>query len=288
MTKVPLAMPLLVFAASLLEGADTPCGSFTPGAANLRACWITDVDLPELSKRPGLKVLDLSMTRISDQGLLLLKSMTGLEQLNLRYAELVGDEGLSAVKGWKQLKHIDLRGTKVTDTTLGYLGALHTLESIDAGFAQVSDNGIELLATLPGLKRLTLGGNKLTDTGMQALRLMPSLEFLDLSGRQRTDSGLWSVSITESGVAAIATLANLRELRVGGINVTAVSLDKLRRGLPKLERLSLYQCKRVNDESAAILREWKSLRELDLKGTAVTEAALQQLRAALPAAVIRY
>jgi hypothetical protein len=77
-------------------------------------------------------------------------------------------------------------------------------------------------------------------------------------------------------------------LRVGGSNLTAVGLDKLRRGLPKLERLNLYQCKRINDEAALILRDWKSLRELDLKGTAMTEAAVQQLRVALPDAVVRF
>ncbi|MBY0372590.1 MAG: hypothetical protein K2Q23_01270 [Bryobacteraceae bacterium] len=257
-------------------------------SVDLRARWITDADLPALARQPGLKRLDLSMTRITDQGLLQLKPLTGLEDLNLRYAELITDEGMSAVKGWKALRQIDLRATKVTDTTMGYLGALPTLESVDVGFAQISDNGIELLTTLPRLKRLTLGGNKLTDTGLQALRLMPTLEYLDLSGPQRTDSGLWSVSLTASGVAAVATLGNLLELRIGGTNVTALSLDQLRRGLPKLERLSLHRSKRINDEAVAVLREWKSLREVDLKDTAITQKGVQDLRAALPNCVVRY
>lgn len=289
MAAVPV-LPLLLILS--LAGSDEPsstsCGTSTPSSVDLRGCWISDADLPALTRRAGLKRLDLSMTRITDQGLLRLKSMTGLEELSLRYAELIGDEGMSAAKGWKQLRRIDLRGTKVTDTTLGYLGALTALEAVDAGFAQISDNGIESLTTLPRLKALTLGGNKLTDTGMQALRLIPSLEFLDLSGPQRTDSGLWSVSLTESGVAAVATLANLRELRIGGSNVTAISLDALRKGLAKLERLSLYRSKRINDEAIAVLRDWKSLREVDLKDTKVTEEAVRQLRLARPECLIRY
>lgn len=263
------------------------CGSVSGDAVDLRSCWTTDADLPAIAAKSGLKRLDLSMTRITDQGLLQLKPLVGLEELNLRYAELITDEGMSAVKGWKQLKRIDLRATKITDTTLGYLGGLNTLESIDAGFAQITDNGIELLSTLPRLKQLTIGGNKLTDTGMQALRLMPTLEYLDVSGPQRTDSGLWSVSLTQSGVDAIATLANLRELKVGGTNVTAIHLETLKRGLPRLERLSLHRCKRITDEAIAVLRGWKSLREIDVKDTKVTEVGLRDLRAALADCLIR-
>lgn len=278
-------MNLLLLA--LLAIDPPPCGRATRDVVDLRACWLSDGDMPKLAALPGLKKLDLSMTRVTDQGLLLLKPLVGLEELNLRYAELITDEGMSAVKGWKKLRRIDLRGTKVTDTTVGYLGALTTLESIDLGFAQISDNGIELLTNLPHLKELTLGGNKLTDTGMQALRLMPTLEFLDLSGPQRTDSGLWSVSLTESGVASVATLAQLRELRIGGSNVTALSLEQLRKGLPKLERLSLQGSKRITDEALNVLRDWKSLKEIDLKDTKVTDAALLQFKAALPGCVVR-
>jgi hypothetical protein len=96
------------------------------------------------------------------------------------------------------------------------------------------------------------------------------------------------VSLTESGVSAIATLTQLRELRIGGSNVTSVSLDALRRGLPKLERLSLHRSKRITDDALAVLRDWKSLKEIDLKDTKITEAAVQQLRTALPGCEIRY
>lgn len=277
-------MTAVIFA--LLTAAE-PCGAVTRESIDLRSCWVTDADLPGIAGQAALKRLDLSMTRITDQGLLRLKDLPGIEELNLRYAELITDEGMSAIKGWKRLRTVDLRGTKVTDTTLGYLGGLTSLESIDVGFAQISDNGIEALAALPKLKRLTLGGNKLTDTGMQALRLMTALEYLDLSGPQRTDSGLWSVSLTEPGIAAVAAVGSLRELRIGGANVGSNGLEELRRGLPKLERLSLHRCKRVTDEAVAVLSEWRSLVEVDLKDTKISEAGVARLRAALPGCKVR-
>jgi hypothetical protein len=63
---------------------------------------------------------------------------------------------MSAVKGWKKLQRVNLRGTKVTDTTLAYLGGLTELEFVDVGFSQITDNGIELLSALPKLKSLPL------------------------------------------------------------------------------------------------------------------------------------
>ena len=39
-------------------------------------------------------------------------------------------------------------------------------------------------------------------------------------GPGETDSGLWSLLLTDAGVQAIATVAELRELRLGGTAIT--------------------------------------------------------------------
>jgi len=252
---------------------------------DLRASWVTDSDLSQLAAMPYLMHLDLSQTRITDLGLQQLKAAPGIIELNLYYAEQITDEGMAAVKGWKKLKRINLRGTKVTDTTLEHLANVTTLESIDVGFAQITDVGLDRLTPLVNLKELVVGGNKLTDMGLQALRQLPSLTHLSLGGSQRTDSGLWTISLTEQGLDSIITLKNLRELRLDGMPVTVRWLEKLK-VLTKLERLSLQGCKRVGDDAAPLLSVWPTLRILDLKGTAVTEKGLAELHRAKPAAQI--
>src|SRR5438876_9682156 len=119
---------------------------------------------------PDLKRLDLSLTRISDRGLRALKAAPGLEELNLYFAELITDEGTAVVRGWKHLKSLDLRGTKITDSTLEFLVGVPTLERLDIGWAQITDTGLEHLTALNNLHWLTMGGNKLTDTSLQFLR----------------------------------------------------------------------------------------------------------------------
>jgi len=271
---------------------------------DLRGTWVTDTDLRELARLPHLTHLDLSLTRVSDQGMQELKNAPGIVDLNLHYAEQITDEGMSAVKGWKKLKRLNLRGTKITDTTLEHVSGISTLESINISNAQVTDVGIERLAALPNLKELAMGGNELSDVGVQALRQIPGLTFLDLSGRQGTDSNLWAVSMSEQGLAAVLSLKDLRELRLGcaeyGIgqegnrfatvntmNVTARWLEMMK-ALPKLEILKMQSCSRVADDAIPVLASWPSLREVDLKGTAVTEQGLAALRKAKPNCKIHY
>jgi Leucine-rich repeat (LRR) protein len=250
-------------------------------AVDLRGGWITDSDLADLARLPDLARLDISLTRISDHGLQQLKNASGISDLNLYFDELVGDGGLSAIKGWKRLKRLNVRGTKVTDMTVRYLAGVPSLESLDIGFTLITDVGLDPLASLPNLKELSIGGNKLTDSGLQPLRQMTGLTYLDLSGAQRTDSGLWSISITEAGFDVLAVLENLRHLRLNGSLVTARGLQKLNR-LGRLERLDLQGCKRVGDDAVPVLASFPALRLVDLAGTGVTEKGMEQLRRAKP------
>jgi internalin A len=265
---------------------------------DLRASWVTDADLRKLVELRDLTQLDLSLTRITDQGMQELKPLPGIVDLNLYYAEYVTDEGMAAIKDWKKLKRLNVHGTKSSDTTLEHISGITTLESLNIGSAVMTDVGLERLTTLPNLKELTMGGNEIGDAGLQALREMPGLRFLDLSGRQGTDSNVWAVSISDVGLGAVLTLKELRELRFGctsigvGIEgakfaevsatgVTTEWVEKMK-SLPKLERLKLQGCSRINDDSIPALAALPGLQEVDLKGTSVTEKGVAALRAAKP------
>jgi len=270
---------------------------------DLRASWVTDTDLRKLAQLPDLNYLDLSLTRITDQGMQEIKKLPGVVELNLRYAEYVTDEGLAAIKEWKKLKRLNVHGTKISDTTLDHIAGISTLEAVNIGSAMITDVGLERLTSLPNLKELTMGGNELGDAGLQALRQMPGLTYLDLIGRQGTDSNVWAISMSDVGLQALLTLKNLRELRFGctsygvgvegqrfatvsAMSVTPRWLESMKSAFPKLERLTLQGCNKVDDEGAQMLAAFPGLREVDLKGTAVTVKGIAALRAAKPRIVI--
>ncbi|MBM3740655.1 MAG: hypothetical protein FJW39_33315 [Acidobacteria bacterium] len=279
-------------------------GSATRDAAgritgvDLRSSWVTDTDLRKLVRMPHLTHLDLSLTFITDQGMQELRTLPGIVDLSLHFAEYVTDEGLAAIKGWRKLKRLNVHGTKISDSTLDHISGITTLESLNIGSAMVTDTGVERLSALPRLRELTIGGNELGDAGLQALRQLPGLTYLDLVGRQGTDSNVWTVTMSPKGLDAVMSLSELRELRFGctslgvGIegsrfatvsatSVTGQWLDRLKT-LPKLQRLTLQGCDRVDDSSMRILAAFPALTDVDLKGTAVTEQGLATLRAARP------
>lgn len=271
---------------------------------DFRASWVSDADLRRLARLPALTSLNLSLTRVTDQGMQELRNVPGIVELDLRFAEYVTDEGIAAIKGWKKLKRLVLHGTKVSDTALDHIAGITTLETLDLGSVMLTDVGLERLTVLTNLRALSIGGNELGDAGLQALRQMPGLTFLDLSGRQGTDSNVWSVNMTEVGLEAIVSLTQLRELRFGcnsigvgseetrfatvsAMSVTPARLQRMK-ALTKLQRLKLEGCDRIDDEAAAILATFPTLEEVDLKGTAVTAKGLATLRAARPKLRVRH
>src|SRR5580693_8234296 len=210
-------------------------GSVTTGARgavtgiNLRGSWVTDTDLRRLADYPELTTLDLSLTHITDEGMAELKNLPNITDLNLYYAEYVTDQGIAAIKNWKKLKRLNLHGTKSSDTALEHIAGITTLESLNVGSILMTDVGLERLTNLTNLKELTMGGNELGDAGLQALRQMPNLTYLDLSGRQGTDKNVWTVAMSETGLDAVLTLKNLRELRFACVTI-GVGIEGTRLG----------------------------------------------------------
>ncbi len=242
-------------------------------AVNLRASWVSDGDLLELARLPQLQRLDLSQTRITDQGLAYLKTASNLTDVNLAYAEKIGDPAHSVVKHWKKLRRLSLRGTVVADETARSAASLPHLEALDITDTIVGDVGIEALSLAPKLKELSIGNIRMSEVGFQSLRQFTALEYLDLSGKRPTGVA----SISEKGIAAIASLKQLRVLRLGHVKLPANGIAVLNT-LPNVETLALQYSPDITDEAIPYLVSWKSLRSIDLYGTKVTAEGLKSLR----------
>jgi hypothetical protein len=255
-------------------------------AVNLRGAWVNDADMIELARLPDLERLDLSHTRISDEGMLNLKAAPKITDLKLFYSEWITDQGLTAIRDWKHLKRLDLRGTRISDGTLEIIGKLSGLEALDIAHTEVTDVGLENLITLVNLKELALGKGRITNAGLVGLRMLPTLTHLDLSGSRPTPPdapggrGAAAV-IPEETLKAIAELTDVRVLQLGYSAINADGLHILR-SLAKVEKLGLQACSRVDDAALAELAGWKSLKYLDVQEDPVTDKGLDLLRAAHP------
>ena len=65
------------------------------------------------------------------------------------------------------------------------------------------------------------------------------------------------------------------------MDVSVRWLEKMK-ALPKLEKLKLQGCSRIDDLAVRALIALPNLREVDLKGSSVTEKGVAALRAAKP------
>ena len=160
---------LLVIASGMLPAVDSADwiarlgGQITRDGAgkivgvNLRGTWVNDTDMLSLAAMPDLATLDLSHTRITDEGMLRLKAAPKIRDLNLFYSEWVTDQGLTAIRDWKHLKRLNVRGTRISDGTLEIVGRMVGLEALDIAHTAVTDNGLDYLITLVNLKELSLG-----------------------------------------------------------------------------------------------------------------------------------
>ena len=106
-----------------------------------------------------------------------LRNLTGITELNLCFAEYVTDEGLGAIKGWKKLRRLNLRGTKISDTALEHISGLAALESLNVSSAMVTDVGLERLSSLTNLREQfsPVGGNELGDAWFRLFGNCPGL-----------------------------------------------------------------------------------------------------------------
>jgi Leucine-rich repeat (LRR) protein len=195
---------------------------------------------------------------------------------------------MAAIRDWKQLKRLNVRGTRISDGTLETVSHLTQLETLDIANTPVTDNGLDYLITLTNLRELSLGRRRQSDNVVELLRLLPTLTYLDLSGpssADRPDTVYRTAgevgTMREDLVRAIAELKSLRVIKLGYSNISADGLRMLS-GLDKVEKLGLEACAKIDDTSLATLAGWKSLKYLDLQESRFTDRGLEGLRRARP------
>jgi len=267
---------------------------------DLARAWLTDADAEKLAKLPQLELINLAYTKISDEGLERLAPLKNVKVLDLYYAEAVTDLGIAHLKHWRNLEHLNVRGTKVTSSLFEHVSKMTRLRFLDVGNSRVNDDLFEVLDDLPQLEHLAFGGNKMSGAALPLLKSYPALKELSVSGQQRTDSGLWSVAVTDfnigqiaalsrlealdlgetnvsdRGVAELARLVNLHALDLHGTRVTSKGLAALT-SLPNLQRLKLWKAKGIDDAAAPIFVQMQKLETLEIPETNLTPVGLTQL-----------
>ena len=124
----------------------------------------------------------------SDAGMVHLKTLKQLRELDLGYSDITND-GLASIEDATELRSLYLYGTKVTDDGLRHLHHLDKLDTLVLASSNFSDTGLQELGSLPSLKLLNLNGARVTDVGLDCLHNAHNLRELMLYTTQVTDEG---------------------------------------------------------------------------------------------------
>jgi len=198
--------------------------------------------MPYISHLTGLKILMLSNTNISAEGLKFIVNLKSLERL---YApRRFTDAGLAEVSCLPSLKALYINDHSLTNDGLAHLAQLELLEELDlVGKGRLNDAGLVHLAKLSRLTYLLLQGKNFTDAGMAQIKNCSSLRILHLG------------FLTQLTDAAIVQLSQM----------------------PRLERLSFHWNENITNASMVHLKKMNSLKVLDIKHSKVTDEGLEHL-----------
>jgi cellulose synthase/poly-beta-1,6-N-acetylglucosamine synthase-like glycosyltransferase/Leucine-rich repeat (LRR) protein len=276
---------------------------------NLNETPVTNDGLKHLKRLTKLTALSLSRTRIDDAGLVELgDKYTDLDLSHTR----ITNQGVEQIQRFNQLVNLRLASTAITNDALKLLQVLPVLTRLDLAETAIDDQGLPFLTLLPQLQDLNLNGTSVSDRGVDAILKLTSLQRLSLEGSRVSAQGASYLKQSKSKLAvamvfpfiwgqpwsyyAVPTpaktdappaspaaflqqlkdLPSLRYLHVDDEMLTPEVLRSLK-DLPTLEHLS-FQKTSIKDEMLADLLGLSQVARLDFSDTRITDRGLEHLK----------
>lgn len=247
-----------------------------------------------LSQSRHLEKLDLSGTKLDEQGLVYIGQLFALQELRLERTG-TSDTGLAYLANLNKLRVLNLWQTSISDNGLPYLGGIKNLEELELVATKVHGPGLIHLQGLVNLKKLSFGGTA-EFQGRQLSRLseLTNLEDLYLEGEGIRDEdlhhlpgyihlqrlALTSTSISDKLLAELSQFMHVRMLDLSRTSIGDAGVTYLGR-LTSLEDLDLSRTN-ITDAGLRSLEQLNGLERLNLLGTSATQAGIARFKSALP------
>ena len=157
---------------------------------DLSRLYFTESDLGDkgIKNIRGLKrleFLDLMGTRITDDSLANVASLTSLKELVLARTAIT-DDGVKELSKLHNLEILWMNNTKITNKSFNSIRLLPRLRSLYLSDTEVSDEGLKLLSSLSGLTELNVANTKVSRQGVIELQAaLPKLTIVDKRKQKR-------------------------------------------------------------------------------------------------------
>ncbi|MBI2825018.1 MAG: hypothetical protein HYX69_10070 [Planctomycetia bacterium] len=204
------------------------------GLTKLRSLTMGTVPFTDEAARMCEGMLDLEWLlfdemrgTLSDEGLKILSKLHHLKSLRLRPTnDKVTDDGLRLLASMVGLEELGVGGPQFTDAGLAVLEYLPNLHTLWVSRSQITDKGMRVFKWLPRLRILRLEHTAISDAGTAHLEGLKHLTRLVLNDTKITDETLARVSRQPE---------LLQVLSVKGTRVSDAAIDRLLEKLPNLQ-----------------------------------------------------
>ena len=245
--------------------------------------------LADLSNLQELSINSRKDYPIDAKSLGHLADLTDLQSLDFGYCEIT-DEAMPIIGKFRELRRLDLRGSRITDAGMAQLSDLGKIKDLNLGDCEaVTDAGIRVISNFRDLKSLSLTGTQLTDAGISAFHSHSGLNNLSMAGTHILDEGVASLieltnlktldlsntAVTDQAMKSIQVLDALTVLNLSATEITGLGLEAIDLP-PRLRHLYLSETS-LSDSALKSLTRCSELTDLWLSNCGITDDGLKHV-----------
>ncbi len=236
--------------------------------------FIDDNSMLLLGQITNLHEINLTSTRITDEGIRSLSRLTELESLILTSTEVTGAT-FGNLENCRNLRDLTLTSTPFSNEGMKYLSQFQLLDSLKLDDTNVTDEGMRVFQGLHQILLLNLSGTLVSDVGLKYVAHLTSMTELYLGGTIPIDGQDYESPITDRGIEYLRDLTNLRVLHLNDSQVTDACLASLK----KMEELYELNVTDTYFSNGALkqLRKFENLHEVIVDGTLITQKAVRKI-----------
>ena len=215
-----------------------------------------------------LESLNVISTKFDDDWIAPIGQLTNLKTLRFTNNGKLTDAGMEKLAGLKNLESFSFVGTQITGRAYAKCEDWNKVTRVSHRGSSIDDEGLkELCEHLPNLESISLAHAKFTDAGAPHLAKLTKLKGLELGTRNATP-------------AALKNLVGLplEYLQLGDGFDAPEGIAAIK-AIPTLKRVTLTNCKKLDDAGLKLAADLKQLEQLELGGLELPDERLPQLQA---------
>jgi hypothetical protein len=144
--------------------------------------WVlSDGDCLAIASCPTITHLEISGSRVSEQGLARLICKPGLRWFSFEFCDVTGS-GLAKQPGSPTLERLYCGVAPVSNALAAFVSRSQNIKELAVRNCASSDNFVRALGPHPNLQELSLGSTKVTDDALVQIERMPALIYVGLPG----------------------------------------------------------------------------------------------------------